>query len=231
MYPTWTNLTYRGFDYGGYCAWRDRLPRLPHVVSICSTPPTEEVFTLDEAKLRAGFTWPSPDERDALINQFIRTARAKVEFDTGLALLDQTREVYFDVLTSNVINLPEHSIPLTAVAAVDITGSDGTITTLDPSTYWVDFVSARIWLNATTAGYPYPDTRTFQAWKITIQAGWPDGASLLDEVPTLYHAVGLLVAHYATLGRDLATIERGTLDEIPQGYSDLIAPFVPISVI
>jgi hypothetical protein len=41
----------------------------------------------------------------------------------------------------------------------------------------------------------------------------------------------LLIAHYATLGRDLATIERGTLDEIPQGYRDLMAPYAPVMVI
>ena len=227
----WTNLLFRGFDYGAYSAWMHRLPRLPHVVSICTEPPSTEVFTLDEAKLRAGFTWPSPDERDALLAQFIRTARGKVEFDTGLALLAQTREVYFDVLTSPVIVLPEHSMPLQAVDAIEVTNTDGTITTLDPSTYSVDFVSARIALNTTTAAFPYPTAATFQAWKITIEAGWPDAATLAADAPVLYHAVGLLIAHYATLGRDLATIERGTLDEIPQGYSDLLAPYAPVMVI
>jgi uncharacterized phiE125 gp8 family phage protein len=228
----WTNLTFRGFTFADGAAWYQRLPPLPHMVSICTVPPDAEVFSIGDAKLRAGFTWPSPDERDALMDQFIRTARAKVEFDTGLALLDQTREVYFDTLLSNIIILPEHSMPLTAVASIEVTNTDGSVTILDPSTYVVDFVSARISLGSPTTPMPvYPNARTFQAWKIVIESGWADGATLLAEAPVLYHLVGLLISHYATLGRDLATIERGTLDEIPQGYRDLLAPYLPIAVI
>ena len=92
----WNNLPFWGFDYRGdwWWWWEQRwLPPLPHIVSVCTVPPSDEVYTLDEAKLRAGFTWPSPDERDALMDSFIRAARAKVESDTGLALLTQTREV------------------------------------------------------------------------------------------------------------------------------------------
>ena len=140
----WTNLTYRGFDYGAYTQWQ-RLPRLPHVVSICTAPPTEEPIDLAAAKVRANFTWTSPDERDALVTSFISAARAKVEFDTGLALLTQTREVYLDVVTSDVIVLPEHSLPLQSVTSIEVTDTDGNVTTLNPATdYLVDLVSARI---------------------------------------------------------------------------------------
>lgn len=223
----WTTLTYRGLNYDG---WRQaqRLPRLPHVVSTCITAPTEEIFTLDEAKLRAGFTWPSPDERDDLIEAFIRAARHKVELDTGLALMAQTREVYFDVLTSPIIVLPEHSLPLLDVSEIAWTNTDGVVTVLDVDEYVVDYVTGRIQLASSVTP---TNVRTFQGWKITIDAGFPDGATLRDMQPALYHMVGLLIAHYATLGRDLASIERGTLDEIPQGYSDLLAPFAPVAVI
>jgi len=224
----WTNLTFRGFDYG----WQSyqRPPRLPHVVSICTSPPIDEPLTLDEAKLRAGFTWPSPDERDDLITSFISAARQQVEHDTGLALLLQTREVYFDVVTSSVIILPEHSLPLQDVTSVAWTDMDGTSTTLDPTEYVVDYVSGRIQLGSTFA-LPPPNVRSFQAWKIIIEAGWPDPATLRDHEPKLWHMVGLLIAHWSTLGRDLASIERGTLDKIPMGYDELLAAYAPIAVI
>jgi len=55
-----------------------------------------------------------------------------------------------------------------------------------------------------------------------IVAGWPDAATLKAEAPLLVHAVGLLVAHYATFGRDLITAEGATV--VPLGYSDAIQP-------
>jgi len=63
------------------------------VTSTLVIAPTEEPLTLDEAKLRAGLDWVAGDPRDALMTGFIAAARAKVEHDTGLALLTQTRNV------------------------------------------------------------------------------------------------------------------------------------------
>jgi hypothetical protein len=39
----------------------------------------------------------------------------------------------------------------------------------------------------------------------------------------LVQAVGLLTAHYATLGRDLAL--SGTMTPVPMGYEEAIAPY------
>jgi uncharacterized phiE125 gp8 family phage protein len=234
---SYTNLTYHGYLYGAYGyygyyeTWYQHYPYpfLPHAISIVTTPPAEEPFTLDEAKLRANFTWPSPDERDAMITSFISAARAKVEFDTGLSLIDQTRAIYLDTVQSNVILLPDHSMPLQSVESIVTIDRDGNSSVVDPATYVVDFASARI---ALVQGQYWPtNLRNFQPWQITITAGWPDAATFARMSPELYHAVGLLIAHYCTLGRDLATIERGTLDEIPQGYSELIAPYQVITVV
>jgi len=228
---SWATDTYRGGWYGGpwYASWRDRLPRLPHVISICTAPPTEEPLTLDEAKLAANFTWTSPDERDAQLLRFVKAARAKVELDTALALLTQTREVYLDVVSSSIIILPEHCLPLQQVVSIVTIGRDGTATTMNPASYVVDAVGGRIAL-AESAQWP-SDLRSFQPWTITVIAGWATAADLADQAPVLRHMVELLTAHYATLGRDLATIERGTLDQIPQGYLDLLAPYAPVTVI
>ena len=60
---------------------------------------------------------------------------------------------------------------------------------------------------------------------MTVVAGWPNVAALAAEAPTLIHAVGLLVAHMLTLGKDLAiTGAVAAISETPQGFEDCIAP-------
>jgi hypothetical protein len=56
-----------------------------------------------------------------------------------------------------------------------------------------------------------------------VVAGWPTAEALAAEAPLLVQAVGLLVAHLATLGRDLATVDEPFL--VPLGYDEAIQPF------
>jgi hypothetical protein len=191
------------------------------VSSIVVTPPSEEPLTLDQAKLLANLDWPTGDPRDAMMTSFISAARQQVEQDTGLALLTQTRNVTITVRQTYygyygywsafgyigydgyyyppdpvIIPLPNQARPLQSITQ--------TGTPVDPTDPW--------WM---------PDvTTTYQ-----IVAGWADPATLLLEAPLLVHAVGLLVAHYATLGRDIATVIRGSLLELPYGYEAAIAPY------
>src|SRR6187399_1106380 len=88
--------------------------------------PIFEPLTLDEAKLRAGLDWPSGDPRDALMESFIRSARQKVEADTGLALLRQTRSVVITAAAGDVIPMPPYTIP-----TVSITADDGSPVRMD----------------------------------------------------------------------------------------------------
>lgn len=185
-----------------------------------------EPLTLDEAKLRAGLDWTLGDPRDALMTGFIAAARAKVEQDTGLALLTQTRDVYLDAVYDRTIVLPPQSMPLQAVTSVKTWDTAGVQNTLDPSNYVVDLPSARLGL--ALAGYWPTDLRPFQPWVIRIVAGYLDVNALTTAAPLLVHAVGLLVAHFATLGRDLASVNQVT--EVPCGYEDAIAPYVQVSV-
>jgi hypothetical protein len=91
----------------------------------------------------------------------------------------------------------------------------------------VDAASGRIGL-AESGSWP-TDLRTFQPWVIRVVAGWTSVAALTTAAPLLVHAVGLLTAHYATLGRDLASLEPAS--EIPQGYADVISAYVPVVVV
>ena len=168
--------------------------------SVLVIPPTEEPLTLDEGKLRAGLDWPASDPRDALMLGFIAAARSQVEQDTGLALLTQTRDVtIYATITDGIFPLPMQALPvqsLTSPVGVRLTAADG----------W-DTLPAPI----------APGT-----WRIV--AGWPTVADLKAEAPLLVHAVGLLTAHYATLGRDLAYEGRAIMP-MPQGYEESIAPY------
>lgn len=200
-----------------------------HAVSVLVTPPTLEPLTVTEAKLRAGLAWADGDPRDALMQGFIAAARSVVEQRTGLALLTQTRDLYFDRLPidrAGTARLPAQSLPLQQVISVKSTDSSGVVQTLDPSNYVVDVATARIGLSV-TGSWP-SDLRPVQPWVIRIVSGWVDVAALRAAAPLLIHAVGLLVAHYATLGRDVASVD--TVTEVPFGFEDAIAPYCLVTV-
>lgn len=186
-----------------------------------------EPLTLAQGKLRASLDWVDGDPRDALMTGFIAAARSKVEQDTGLALLLQTRDVLFDALPrQGPIILPSQSRPLQAVTSIASIDTSDVVHTLDPVNYVVDLASARVGLSL--AGVWPTDLRPFQPWAIRIVSGWPSVAALQAAAPLLVHAVGLLTAHYATLGRDLASLDPAT--EVPQGYADVISSYVPVVV-
>ena len=185
---------------------------MPPVISALKVAPTEEPLSLAQAKLRAGLDWPDGDPRDDLMKAFIAAARAKVELDTGLALLTQTRAITFIAPVSwwssdgGVVPLPMQSLPLQS-----LTDPDGNPYTRFVSGYDQRLAAVRFW-------------DEFQSGTWLAVSGWPDAATLLAEAPLLVQAVGLLVAHYATVGRDLAIV--GTIvATTPQGYDDYIDPY------
>lgn len=183
-----------------------------------------EPLTLDEGKLRAGQDWDDDDARDALMSGFISAARSKVEQDTGLALLAQTHDLYYDAVPwaswTQPIALPDQSRPLQAVLSFKSTDTGGVSQTLDPAQYVVDVASGRIGL---ALGGLWPiDVRPFQPFVIRIVSGW---SSVAQIPPLLVHGVGLMTAHYATAGRDVAEIMRGVAIEMPYGYDDAIGPY------
>jgi uncharacterized phiE125 gp8 family phage protein len=196
------------------------------LISRLTVAPTEEPLTVEEGKLRAGLDWLDGDPRDALMQAFISAARQRVEIDTGLALLPQTREVYSSGLTW-VVELPDGCRPLTAVTGITYTDPLGVTQTVDPSTYTVDTARARLILNP-GATWPYsPSFRNYALpFVITVTAGYADVAHL---PPLLLQLVGLLTAHLATLGRDLATIDPAVI-EVPYGYTRLVESFLQVSV-
>lgn len=195
----------------------------PFIRSVMVTPPTFEPITLDEAKLAAGLDWIVGDPRDGQMLGLIAAARGKVESDTGLALPQQTRDVYIDWLADRRITLPAaQCLPLQAVTSIKWTDRGGTVRTIDPTTYDQDLVSGRI---ALLAGASWPtDLQPFQRFAIRIVSGYPSAAALRAAAPGLSLAVAMLTAHYATAGRDAVQVGH-VVATTPLGYEDTIAPW------
>lgn len=178
--------------------------------SVLIDGPADEPITLDEAKLAAGLAWPSGDPRDLQMLAFIKGARAQVEHDTGYALLTQIRDVTIAPRDDDAFVLPVQAYPVQSIAAADGQRIDPAFFSADGRTLQSSWLSAG------------------GTWRIT--AGWPTPAALAAEAPLLVHAVKLLVAHYATVGRDLA-ITGTIVSPSPMGYEAAIAPYRLVQVI
>jgi uncharacterized phiE125 gp8 family phage protein len=179
-------------------------------------------LTVAQGKLRAGLDWADGDPRDALMTGFIVSARSKVEQDTGLALLTQTRHLFLDSLPRDrrPVELPCRPVQSVIVTSIDAAGAVQTLAAthyvLDPSS--AAPIPARLALS--DAGAWPTDLRGFQPHVLTIVAGWTSVAALTAAEPPLIDAIGLLVAHAATGGRDRFT-EASRRDE----YEEKVAPY------
>jgi uncharacterized phiE125 gp8 family phage protein len=174
--------------------------------------PVEEPITTDELLERARLTG-SDAESPTLLQDYIAAARNQVEQDTGCALLTQTIAVGFD-------QLPQYlPWPPVQTAAATWTGADGTPVVIDPTTYSIDVLSfpARIAWSVIPA---MTSARALYPWTFELVVGW----TLETLPPSLKFAVGLLAAHYLTLGRDRVTMGGGAT-EMPAGYDEAIAPY------
>ena len=225
---------WNGFGYGygrGWGSaewWESQAPYAQHCTNILMTPPTEEPLSVDQGKLRAGLGWANGDPRDDLMKGFIAAARMRVEHDTGLALLTQARRVTYDLLLSPMIQLPPQARPVQEISSISTTDYYGNVTTVDPARYTVDFEAGRIFFKP-GAGI-YWGVRPFLGWQIDLIAGRVDAVDLAARDPGLIQAVGLLTAHFATLGRDMASIGLRVI-EIPEGYLRLLEAYAPIAVV
>jgi len=179
-------------------------------------------LTIAEGKLAAGLDWLDGDPRDAQMLTFIGSATAKVQNDTGLILLLQTFDVWFDALCTRApVFLPWR--PIASLVSVDAIDSAGGRQSLDVANYNLDPGSeAPLPARAAFSTIAWPtDLRAFQPWVLRLMAGWP---SVAEIPPSLLHAVAMLTAHYATVGRDL--VQVGTIvATTPLGYEEVIAPY------
>lgn len=179
-----------------------------------------EPLTLAEAKLRAGLSWADGDARDNLMLNFLSAARGKVEHDTGLTIRLQLRDVFADAIDAPDVLWPPQTFPLQAVNSITWTDAAGVVTPVDVANYQVDLASGRIALTPSGA-WPTGDFRTLSPWTLRVAAGYLTVAAI---PAMLVHAIGMLTAHYATVGRDV-TVVGTIIAEVPFGYEDTIQPF------
>lgn len=183
------------------------------------TPPIVEPFTLPEAKLRAGLDWPPGDPRDALMTSFMQAARSQVEQDTGIAFFTQTHSVPLESGIGRPLRLPWRPVQSVVVHVIEPAAVwDASQYLLDPSS-----VEARPATLRLVANGCWP-----AGLRATIVVGCLTVLELQQQAPGLLFAVGLLLAHYATAGRDLTTV--GPIARTLAGYDEAIAPYQLVSV-
>ncbi len=141
------------------------------------TPPTVEPVTVEELKTFARID--STDE-DALLANFIITARAATEKYLGRALIYKTIKAVMDYWPCNKIELPLP--PLSSITSVQIRDENDTLTTYDSSNYYVvkDSIPGSIVIKY---GNDLPENyslREVGAFIITYVAGYGDSP---DDVP------------------------------------------------
>lgn len=110
------------------------------------TPVATEPVSLADAKLHLRLTagtFSGDTTEDALITNFITVSREYCENFTGRGLASQTLEAFGDEFpSSNMVELP--SPPLQSVTSVKYTDSDGTETTMTPTTDYIVDTSSNI---------------------------------------------------------------------------------------
>jgi uncharacterized phiE125 gp8 family phage protein len=193
---------------------------IPLAVTVAGTGGTAtrtvavDPLTLAQAKVYARY---SQTDLDTILPGILTSMRRKVEADTGIVLLREVYDVYFDTLPRDrtPIELPWRPVP--SVVSVKSIDTAGVTQTLNATNYELDASGeapypARVALSV-SGSWP-TDLRPFQPYVLRVVAGF---ASVALIPPPLVHAVGLLVDAY---------INKGALDE----YTRTIAPFELVAV-
>mgnify|MGYP003148452997 CR=1 FL=1 len=152
------------------------------------TAPAAEPLALSEAK---SFLRIDNSDQDTLITELIKTARQRVENDTGQSLVNTTWDYWFDTFpTERSITLSR--VPLVSVTHVKSYNEDDTESTLASSTYLVDTIQNRVALND---GDDWPgELREFNAGIIRFVAG--HGTAGSDVPSSLRLACYQLLTHW-----------------------------------
>lgn len=187
----------------------------PRYVRSLVTASVQTPITVSEAKAHARVV--STDE-DGLIQNYIKAATAKVERDTGWALLTQTWDIAFDRFpyTSEAIALPIR--PIQSVSSVIYYDTAGFIQTVSNTGYVLDALNRRIVLATNT----YWPSSVLTNYPVTVRviAGW----TAPNSVPAdLLQAVRLLVANFMERREPIQV--GNIVVEVPLGYEALIESY------
>lgn len=162
----------------------------------CSTLPTSEPITLEDAKLHLRVT---DDSEDDYINDLIKAARGMAETYTNRQLMTATWDLYLDRFPTGIEPILLPRCPVQSVTSVTYTDSDGATQTWTNTNYIVDTYDepARIAL-AYQATYP---TARYIAKSIRVRfvAGYASAAVVPAEIK---HAIKLILSSLYTVRED-----------------------------
>jgi uncharacterized phiE125 gp8 family phage protein len=186
------------------------------------TPPAAEPISLDQAKARLRI---SDTSQDAHLTHLIRSARQRVERETGRALITQTWLERRDAWEGDgrlcafgtQFKLPKP--PLIAIEAITTYAADDTPTAHDPADFFIDTLSEPGRLAQRPNGqFPQPG-RSVGGIEIRFTCGYGEAP---EDVPApLIEAVGQLIEAMADGGLDVG---------MPASVKALISPWWRISL-
>ncbi len=176
--------------------------------------PAGEPVTLADAKAQLRI---AHDSEDALISGLIKAARAEVEAQTGMALIDQSWRLAMDCWPHDgLVRLRRH--PVKEILSVTVYGEEGEAAVLDSASYQADLVTRPARLHFTSP--PAPERR-LNGIEVDFTAGFGEAGT--DVPDLLKRAVLMLVAHWyefrATYGAQDQPVS------IPPGFDRLIAGY------
>ena len=186
------------------------------------TPPAAEPISLDQVKARLRI---SDTSQDARLAQLIRSARQRVEGDTGRACLSQTwleRRDAWDgdsrlCAFGTQFKLPKP--PLISIEAITTYAADDTPTSHDPADFFIDTASEPGRLALRPNGYFPQPGRNIGGIEIRFTCGYGTDP---DDVPApLVEAIGQLVEAMFEGGPDVGT---------PASVKALLMPWWRISL-
>jgi uncharacterized phiE125 gp8 family phage protein len=160
---------------------------------------------------------------DDLIIALGKTARAKIERDTGRVLCTQELILYLDAFpTSDSEPIYVRRPPVVTVDKIEYVDENGTGATWEASLYQTDVASspARI---LPAYGCTYPSAREqLNAVSIELTCGYGDAHDVPEE---LRHALKMLVATWYEHREEVITGTIVSSMPAPIAYQHLIAPF------
>ncbi|MDP3897631.1 MAG: head-tail connector protein [Mesorhizobium sp.] len=176
--------------------------------------PAAEPVTLADAKAQLRVAHDSEDE---LLSGLIRAARAEVEAQTGMALIDQAWRLALDRWPfAGIVRLRRH--PVREILSVTVYGAEGEAQLVDPASYQADLASRPARLHFT--GNVAPERR-LNGIEIDFSAGFGEAGT--DVPDLLKRAILMLVAHWyefrVVYGADSQPVS------IPPGFDRLIAGY------
>lgn len=176
--------------------------------------PAGEPVTLADAKAQLRVAHES---EDALISGLIKAARAEVEAQTGMALIDQSWRLAMDAWPHDgLVRLRRH--PVKEILSVTVYGEEGEAAVLDPASYEADLLSRPARLHFTSP--PAPERR-LNGIEVDFIAGFGEAGT--DVPDLLKRAVLVLVAHWYEFRAVFGAKDQPV--SIPPGFDRLIAGY------